>query len=64
MPPGSLNHEPIYAIFYNHFFNHERGEDPGRKPYRYVYVWEPYRYVPPQRVGFLGLFGLKTLCSF
>ena len=23
-----------------------------------------YRYVPPQRVGFLGFFGLKTLCSF
>ena len=23
-----------------------------------------YRYVPAQRVGFLGFFGLKTLCSF
>ena len=23
-----------------------------------------YRYVPPQRVGCLGFFGLKTLCSF
>ena len=27
-------------------------------------LYKPYRYVPPQRVGFLGLFGLKTGTHF
>ena len=27
-------------------------------------LYKPYRYVPPQRVGFLGLFGLKTGMDF
>ena len=27
-------------------------------------LYKPYRYVPPQRVWFWGLFGLKTLCPF
>ena len=27
-------------------------------------LYKPYRYVPPQRVGFLGLFGLKMGVDF
>ena len=27
-------------------------------------LYKPYRYVPPQRVGFLGIFGLKTGTHF
>ena len=27
-------------------------------------LYKQYRYVPPQRVGFLGLFGLKTSTNF
>ena len=27
-------------------------------------LYKPYRYVPPQRVGFGGLFGLKTVIHF
>ena len=27
-------------------------------------LYKPYRYVPPQRVGFLDLFGLKTGVDF
>ena len=27
-------------------------------------LYKPYRYVPPQRVEFLGLFGLKTGIDF
>ena len=27
-------------------------------------LFKPYRYVPPQRVEFLGLFGLKTDIDF
>ena len=27
-------------------------------------IYKPYKYVPPQRVGFLGLFGLKTGINF
>ena len=48
---SSLNYEPDKnAIFYTHFFNHERGQDLGGTP-----LHKPYRYVPPQRVGLLGL---------
>ena len=40
--------------------NHERRQDLGGTP-----LYEPYTYLPSQRVGFMGLFGaLKTLCPF
>ena len=53
MPPGSMNHEP-----YTDFFSIIKGvRTLGGTP---LYK----RYVPPQTVGFLGPFGLKTLCPF
>ena len=36
-----------------------RSKRPGDTP-----LYEPYRYVPPQRVGFLGRFGVKTGTHF
>ena len=36
-------------------------EDP---PGRATLLYKPYRYVPPQRVGFLRRFGLKTGINF
>ena len=65
MPPGSLNHEPDKnALNFLHSLldpvsvtnNRERGQDPGGTP-----LYKPYRYVLPERVAFMGLFGLKTL---
>ena len=39
--------------------NHERGQDRG------VLSYQPYTYLPPQKIWFLGRFGgLKTLCPF
>jgi len=38
------------------------GSPPGR--YGGEYSLKPYRYVPPQRVGVLGCFGLKTGIDF
>ena len=35
------------------------GEGRKKKP-----LYKPYRYVPPQRVWFLDLFGLKTAVNF
>ena len=35
------------------------GSTPGGSP-----LYKPYRYAPPQRVGFSGLFGLKTDIDF
>ena len=33
-------------------------------PGRVLPLYKPYRYVPPQRVGFLPRFGLKTSIDF
>ena len=30
----------------------------------YTFLYKPYRYVPPQKVGFLRRFGLKTGIHF
>ena len=34
------------------------------KARRHTPLYKPYRYVPPQRVGFLRRFGLKTILDF
>ena len=48
-------------LFSTPFFpDHERGQDPGTG----TPLYKLHRYVPPQRVGFLDLFGLKTLSPF
>ena len=58
MPPGSLNHEPD-KNFLHLFFSIRKGvRTRGATP-----LYKPCRYVQPQKVGVLGLFGLKTLCS-
>ena len=55
MPPGSLNHEPD-KNFLHPFFSIRKGvRTRGGTP-----LYKPCRYVPPQKVGVLGLFGLKT----
>ena len=38
-------------------FSITRSADPGR--YCNSHIYKPYKHVPPQRVGFLGLFSLK-----
>ena len=53
-----MNHEPHKnAIFYTHFFfsKTDRRQDPGG-----TNLYKPYRYVMPQRVGFLDPFGLES----
>ena len=62
MPPGSLNHEPDKNCnFYAHpFFSIMKGV----KTREGTPLYNPYRYVSPLRVGFLGLFGPKRLCPF
>ena len=50
----------MFGLFAKHakiLFNHP--ETPGKTP-----LYKLYRYVPPNRVGFLGLFGPKTGIDF
>ena len=42
----------------------KRGQDLLESRERGTPLCKPYRYVPPQRVGFLSLFGLKTGIDF
>ena len=55
-PKGDLTFFLISSPDYQSWKGSERwGDTP---------LYKPYRHVPPQRVGFLGLLGLKTICSF
>ena len=56
MPTEGINPHELMKIL---LYGSQEHTDPRGTP-----IYKPYRYVPPQRVGFLCLFGLKTGIDF
>ena len=58
-----LHNFPLFLPLQNsHLFTFPPARGGGVLPY--IRTYKPYRYVPPQRVRFLDLFGLKTAMHF
>ena len=56
MPTEGINPHELMKIL---LYGSQEHTDPRGTP-----IYKPYRYVPPQRVGFLCRFGLKTGIDF